>query len=156
MIPVVEKEVVDRKRWFEREDFYSYLALAQSLPGPMVINTAVFVGFRQKGVPGALAAVLGCVIPSFTIILVVALLLENFRENRYVAAAFKGLMPAVVALIAVPFFRMLRPLPWYKVVIGVAAALVLWLTGISPVWAVVAGLAAGTVEALINFRRREG
>jgi len=153
MIPVIEKEVVDRKKWFGREDFYSHFALAQSCPGPIVINTAVFVGFRQKGLPGAVAAVLGCVIPSFLIILAIALLLEQYRENAYVVAAFKGLMPAVVALIAVPFFRMLQPLPLYKIVIGVAAALLLWLTGISPVWAVVAGILAGSAEALINYRR---
>ena len=154
MIPVVEKEVVDKRKWFDREDFYSHFALAQSCPGPIVINTAVFVGYRQKGLPGAVAAVLGCVIPSFVKILLVALLLDNLRENRYVASAFRGLMPAVVALIAVPFFRMLQPLPWYKMLIGVCAALLLWFTGISPVWAVVAGLVAGAVEAFVNYRRR--
>jgi len=154
MIPIIEKEVVEKRKWFEKSDFYDHFAIAQACPGPIVINTAVFVGYRRKGVWGAIAAVLGCVIPSFVIILVVALVLQQFRSNRYVSAAFRGLMPAVVALIAVPFFRMLQPLPWSRIFIGLAAAMLLWFTGISPVWAVVAGLAIGIVEAFVNYRRR--
>lgn len=153
MVPIIEKEVVDKRHWFEKEDFYSHFSLALASPGPIVINTAAFVGYRKKGLPGAIAASLGCVIPSFVIILVVAMVLKEFRDNRYVVAAFRGLMPAVIAMIAVPFFRMLQPLPWPKIAIGIATALLLWLTGISPIWAVVAGLVAGITEAIINVRR---
>ena len=77
MIPMIEKEVVDRKKWFGSEDFYNHLALAQSSPGPIALNTAVFVGYRQKGWIGALTAVLGTVIPCFTIILVIAMFLGD-------------------------------------------------------------------------------
>lgn len=153
MVPIIEKEVVDKRHWFEKEDFYSHFALAQACPGPIVINTAVFVGYRRRGFAGAVAATLGCVIPSFVIILAVALLLKEFRDNSYVVAAFRGLMPAVIAMIAVPFFRMLQPLSWPKIAVGVATALVLWLCGISPIWAVAAGLMAGVTEAIINYRR---
>lgn len=153
MIPVVEKEVVDKRKWFEREDFYNHFALAQSSPGPIALNTAVFVGYRQKGLAGAAVAVLGAVLPSFAIILAIAVLLGGFRDNAYVSAAFKGLMPAVVALIAVPFVKMLKPLTWPMICLGIAAALVIRFTGISPVWIIVIGIVAGITEALVKVRR---
>lgn len=156
MVPVVEKEVVDRRGWMKREDFYEQLALAQSCPGPIVINTAVFVGYDRKGWLGSVVAVVGCALPSFVIILALAALMGEFRDNHYVNAAFRGLMPAVVALIAVPFVRMLQPLPWYKIAVGVATAALLWISGISPVWAVVAALAAGVTEAVVKRVRRGG
>lgn len=155
MLPMIEKEVVDRRRWFDKEAFYDQLSLAQSAPGPVALNTAVFVGYRQRGSLGAVIAVLGSVIPSFAILLAVAFLLNDFRGNNYVEAAFKGIRPAVVALIAVPFIRMLKPLSWPMIVLAVAAMLLLWLSGISPVWLIVAGIAAGVIYSLILSRRRQ-
>lgn len=150
MIPMIEKEVVDRKKWFDSEDFYNHLALAQSSPGPIALNTAVFVGYRMKGWPGALTAVLGSVIPCFTIILLIAVFFEDIRDNSYVEAAFKAIRPAVVALIAVPFVRMLKPLRWPMVCLGIAAALLIWQTSISPVWFILAGAVTGIAEAIIK------
>ena len=153
MVPVVEKEVVDRKKWFTREDFYNHFALAQSSPGPVILNTAVFVGYRKAGWPGALAAVLGSVIPSFLIVLAIAMILGGFRDNHYVNAAFKGLTPAVVALIAVPFVKMLKPLKWPMICLAVAAALAIWQTGVSPIYIIALGILAGALEAFIKGRR---
>ena len=150
MLPIIEKEVVDRKKWFESEDFYNHLALAQSSPGPIALNTAVFVGYRMRGWVGALTAVLGSVIPCFAIILTIAIFLGDIRDNQYVDAAFKGIRPAVVALIAVPCVRMLRPLKWPFIILGLAAASAIWLTGISAIWFIVAGAAAGIAEVLIK------
>lgn len=154
MIPMIEKEVVDRKKWFDSEDFYNNLALAQSSPGPIALNTAVFVGYRMGGWAGALAAVLGSVIPCFSIILIIAIFLGDIRDNAYVDAAFKGIRPAVVALIAVPFIRMLKPLKWPIVCLGIAAALAIWQTSVSPIWFIVAGAAAGIIEVLFKARRK--
>ena len=153
MLPMIEREVVERKRWFEREDFYNQLSLAQSAPGPVALNTAVFVGYRMRGWIGALVSVLGTVIPCFTIILLIAVFLGGFRDNSYVEAAFKGLRPAVVALIAVPFIRMLKPLRWPMVFLALAVALLIWQTGFSPVWLILAGIVAGVVEVLVKNRR---
>jgi len=150
MIPMIEKEVVDRKKWFGSEDFYNNLALAQSSPGPIALNTAVFVGYRMRGWTGALAAVLGSVIPCFSIILIIAIFLGDIRGNEYVDAAFKGIRPAVVALIAVPFVRMLKPLKWPFVLLGIAAMLLIWQTSISPVWFIIAGAVAGIIEVLVK------
>ncbi len=153
MLPMIEREVVERKRWFEREDFYNQLSLAQSAPGPVALNTAVFVGYKMRGWTGALVSVLGTVIPCFTIILLIAVFLGGFRDNSYVDAAFKGLRPAVVALIAVPFIRMLKPLRWPMVFLALAVALLIWQTGFSPVWLILAGIVAGVVEVLVKNRR---
>ena len=153
MIPMIEREVVDRKRWFEKEDFYNQLSLAQSAPGPVALNTAVFVGYKMQGWIGALVAVLGTVIPCFTIILLIGVFLGGFRDNSYVEAAFKGLRPAVVALIAVPFIRMLKPLRWPMVFLAIAVALLVWQTGFSPIWLILAGILAGVAEVLIKNRR---
>lgn len=150
MIPIIEKEVVDRKKWFDSEDFYNHLALAQSSPGPIALNTAVFVGYRMRGRIGALTAVLGSVIPCFSIILIIAIFLGDIRDNVYVDAAFKGIRPAVVALIAVPFVRMLKPLKWPFILLGIGAALAIWQTSISAIWFIVAGAVAGIVEVLIK------
>ncbi len=156
MLPMIEKEVVDRKKWFEREDFYNHLALAQSSPGPMALNTAVFVGYRMQGWAGALAAVLGSVIPCFSIILIIAVFFGDIRDNQYVEAAFKGIRPAVVALIAVPFVNMLKPLKWPMVCLGIAVALCIWQTGISPILFIIAGAVAGIIEVLIKAPKEDG
>lgn len=148
MIPMIEKEVVDRRKWFEKDDFYDQFALASSAPGPFALNTAVFVGYKLKGWWGSLAAVLGAVLPSFAIILLIAIYLTEFSDNRYVAAAFKGIRPAVIALIAVPFIKMLKRLPWYFMLLGVAVAAVICYLGVSPIWFILAGAAVGVVTTL--------
>lgn len=143
MIPMIEKEVVDRRKWFERDEFYDQFALASSAPGPFALNTAVFVGYKLNGWWGSFAAVLGAIIPSFVIILLIAVFLTGFRGNAYVEAAFKGIRPAVIALIAVPFLNMLRRLPWYFMLLAVAVALVICYLGVSPIWFILAGAAIG-------------
>lgn len=148
MIPMIEKEVVDRKKWFDKEDFYNQFTLAQSAPGPFALNTAVFVGYKMKGWWGSLAAVLGAVLPSFTIILLIAVYLTGFRDNSYVEAAFKGIRPAVIALIAVPFVNMLKKLKWYFIILAIAVALVICYCGISPIWFILSG---GVIGLILSF-----
>lgn len=145
MIPMIEKEVVDRKKWFDKEEFYDQFALASSAPGPFALNTAVFVGYKLAGWWGALVAVLGAVIPSFVIILVIAIYLTEFSDNPYVIAAFKGIRPAVIALIAVPFINMLKRLPWYFMVLSCVVAAVICYLGVSPIWFILAGVLIGVV-----------
>ena len=156
MIPMIEKEVVDRKKWFGSEDFYNHLALAQSSPGPIALNTAVFVGYRQKGWIGALTAVLGTVIPCFTIILVIAIFLGDIRGNEYVEAAFRGIRPAVVALIAAPLVKMAKSarISWLTALIPIAAALLIWLGHVNPVWVILATIMLTLLAVDIAERRR--
>lgn len=143
MIPMIKKEVVDKKKWFEAEDFFNQFTLASSAPGPFALNTAVFVGYKVRGWWGALASVLGAVLPSFTIILLIAMYFTEVRDNPVVAAAFKGIMPAVTALIAVPFFKMVKSLKWYFIPLALVVMVAIWKFGLSPVWCLLAGGVAG-------------
>ena len=144
MISLIEHEVVDHWHWFEREDFLDQFTLAQSAPGPFSLNSAVFVGYRVRGFWGSLAAMLGLVIPSFAIILLIAVYLTDFRFNPTVNAAFQGLRPCVVALIAVPCVRMLLTLKnVWKIALAAGSLLLIWLTGISPVYLLLGGALLG-------------
>ncbi|MBQ2416920.1 MAG: chromate transporter, partial [Alistipes sp.] len=89
MVPIIEREVIEHRGWVAREDFLDLLTVAQSAPGPIALNTAVFVGYKIYGVRGALSALLGIVLPAFTIILLVAIFFADIRENQIVDSAFK-------------------------------------------------------------------
>lgn len=106
MVPLIEAEVVDKKKWIEKDEFIDMLALAQSAPGPIAINTAVFVGYKTGGPLGVLATTLGSVLPSFIIILIIASFFVGIKDNLIVERIFKGIRPAVVALIAAPVLRL--------------------------------------------------
>lgn len=156
MIPLIEREVIDRKGWVERDSFLSLLALAQSAPGPIALNTAVFVGYKIKGFGGAVAAVAGVVIPSFTAILIIATLFADIRYNTYVDAAFKAMRPAVVALIAAPIIGFVRQLHWSLCIVAAAIAIVVWQTSLSPIYLLAAGALVGIIYTMIATRRCKG
>ncbi|MDR1004816.1 MAG: chromate transporter [Prevotellaceae bacterium] len=143
MIPLIESEVVSRRSWIAREEFIDLLAVAQSLPGVFAVNIAIFIGYKLRGVRGSVVTALGTILPSFLIILAIALFFQHFKENSVVERIFKGIRPAVVALIAAPVFtlgksaRLIRYTLWIPVV----SALLIWLLGFSPVWII---LLAGT------------
>lgn len=99
MIPLIEKEFVDNKNWISKEDFVDIIVLSQSLPGALAVNSSLFVGYKIFGVVGAVLALLGVVIPSFTIIIVISLLFVKFRQNPIVNSAFNGIKSAVPMLI---------------------------------------------------------
>lgn len=153
MIPMIEQEIIDKKGWFDKEDFRNQFALAQSSPGPVALNTAVFVGYKMRGFAGALAAVLGAVIPSFTIILLIVIFLSDFKGNPYVEAAFKGVRPAVVALIAVPFVRWITEMKWYFALLALAVSTIIWQLGISPIYFIIAGFAIGICSTFYKRKR---
>ena len=140
MIALIQNQVMKRK-WVEETEFFDLLILAQSAPGPIALNIAVFIGYKVRGLKGAIATLLGVVIPSFMIILTIAILFKDFRHNPFVDAAFKGMRPAVVALILVPMISLARKMnKWIlPVIIGVAVAI--WKLEWSPVWMLAAGAA---------------
>ena len=147
MIPLIEKEVVERRRWIGREEFAEMLTLAQSAPGPISINSAVFVGYKTLGLGGMITAVLGTAIPSFVVILAVAMFFTDLRDNPTVERIFRGIRPAVVSLIAVPVVNMLKKSGFKLgiVVLAVIAALAVWQFSISPVWVIAAAGVAGII-----------
>lgn len=141
MIPLVEREVVDKKKLMEREEFLDLIAIAQSAPGVMAVNMAIFTGYKLKGFWGSIVAALACILPSFLIILCIAAVFVNFKDNARVIAVFKGLRPVVVALILLPVFTTAKAagISLYNFYIPVAAALLIWLLGVSPIYVVLAG-----------------
>lgn len=105
MIPLIEKEIVEKKKWVEREDITDILAVAQSIPGAIAINSATFIGFKTFGRKGALAATLGVILPSFFIIAIIAAFFNKFSDNPLIKSIFSGVRPAVVALIAFAVYK---------------------------------------------------
>ena len=134
MLPLIEREVVSRRGWMETDAFLDALAVAQSLPGPVALNTAALVGHRMKGTSGAAAAVLGTALPSFGVMLLVAAFFAGVKDDRMAAALFAGFRPAAAALIAASVWRLARK-AWRgrrQTAVALAAALVVWLGGVSP------------------------
>ena len=136
MVPLIEKEVVDNQKWIQQEEFTDMLALAQSAPGPIAINTAVFVGYKLKKLRGLVVAVSGVVIPAFVTILLVAVFFIGIKDNPVVGRIFAGIRPAVVALIVLPAVNMLKKggFRFGFLMIVLVSALAVWILGVSPVW----------------------
>ncbi len=143
MIPLIEEEVVNRHKWMTREELLDVIAIAQSCPGVFAINVSTFVGYRLRKTRGAVTTALGTAMPSFIIILLIAMFFRQFQDNPYVAAIFRGIRPAVVALIAVPTFNMARSarIGLSNCWIPIAGALAIWALGVSPIFIIIiAGL----------------
>lgn len=147
MIPLIQYEVINNRRWLSEREFVDLLTLAQAAPGPIALNTAVFVGYKERKYLGALAAVLGVVVPSFVIILLVAIFFNNIRQNPWVDAAFRGMRPAVVALIVAPIVGLTKGMHWSLIAVALAVALAVWYWGISPILFLVAGALVGILIA---------
>ena len=155
MLPLIQREVVERKKWISEEEFLNMIALAQAAPGLIAVNSAIFIGWRIGGWKGVCGAVLGAVLPSFLIILTIAILFREWKELPAVEAVFKGVRPAVVALIAAPLFKLAKSakISWITAIIPIAAALLIWLGHINPVWVILATIILTLASVAIYERR---
>lgn len=149
MLPLIQREVVDRG-WLSKEDFIDIFAVTQSLPGIFAVNISIFVGYKLKKTAGAVCCALGTILPSFLIILAIALFFTQVKDNVWVEKIFKGLRPAVVALIVVPCITTARSirLSYKELLIPVGAALLIWLGNVSPAWIVLGAIAGGLYYGL--------
>lgn len=163
MISIIEKEVVDTRRWVERQEFLDLLAVAQSLPGILAVNIAVAVGDKITGKGGAVAAALGTILPSFLIILFIAMFLtpDAIKNNATLSAIFRGIRPAVVALIIAPVISSARSagITWRTVWIPAAVALLIasrlpYLS--NPILYIVLGAAVGIFIYRNRMARKGG
>ena len=143
MIPLIEREVITNKKWIAESEFLELL-------------TSVFVGYKMRGYAGALAAISGVVLPSFVIILLVAIFFSDIRHNPVVDAAFRAMRPAVVALIVAPVVGLARGMRPWLVAVSAATALAVWWLGISPVYLLIAGAAAGLLWSAYTVRKEGG
>lgn len=130
MISLIEREVVETRKWISREDFLDLLAVAQSLPGILAVNISVAVGDKLRGLKGSVVAALGTIMPCFLIILSIAIFLTPnlIQNNPVVSAVFRGIRPAVVALIVAPVITTAKAshIGWKTIWIPVAVALLIW------------------------------
>lgn len=130
MISIIEKEIVDKHHWLEREEFLDLLAVAQSLPGILAVNISVAVGDKLRGTKGSVVSALGTILPSFMMILFIAIFLtpDLIKNNAVLSAIFKGIRPAVVALIIAPVVSAAKAakLNRITVFIPIIVALLIW------------------------------
>ena len=151
MIPIIEDTVVKRNKWVDQTEFLDLIAVAQSCPGVFAINISTFIGYKMRGTMGALACALGTALPSFLIILAIALFFRNFQDIGWVASTFNGIRPAVVALIAVPTFNLARSarISVINCWIPIASALLIWLFGVNPIYIILAAGIGGLLYGKI-------
>ena len=159
MISIIEREVVTKHHWLEKEEFLDLLAVAQSMPGILAVNISVVVGDKLRGLGGAVAAALGTIMPSFLIILAIAIFLtpEAITSNPTLTAIFKGIRPVVVALLLAPVFTSAKSagIGWKMAWIPVGVAILIWskLPVISnPILWIVIGGAAGYFLATKSYK----
>lgn len=147
MVPLIQNEIVNKKKWMDEGEFIDTLAVAQSSPGPIAVNTAVFVGSKVMGKRGVFLATLGAVLPSFLIILTIALFFRGIKDSHIFAAVFKGIKPAVVALIFSPVVTMSKKQKvnlknfWIPLSVGILVT----YTFLSPIFFILVGLVGGNV-----------
>ncbi len=153
MVPLIEREVVERRRWLSAEEFPNVVAVGQSMPGVFAINMSVYIGYRLRGWQGAVACALGTTLPSLLFILAIAIWLPNIKDSALVERIFSGLRPAVVALIAVAGCRLVRRWRSMAMVVSVTAAAAIWLLGVSPVAVLVVAAVGGLCQKIYEMRR---
>ena len=158
MIPLIQNEMV-RRGWLDEKEFPDLIALSQTAPGILAVNISIFVGYRLRGTMGSVVATLGSILPSFLIILVIAMAFTGYQDNPVVNRIFMGIRPVVVALIAVPMLQMAKK-SMKNVWSYLTAAIVLVLVGflkVSPIYIIIVILVISfAVAKYRDYRHREG
>lgn len=147
MIPLIQSEIVLKKGWIKEEEFLDMLALAQSSPGALAINVAIFVGYKIKGIKGILITVLGGTLPSVIIIWSLAKLFDDFKNNIYIIKSFKGIRPMIVGLISVSVYNLSKGQNFnkYKIMIVFLVAVLISYLKIPPILIIVFGGILGNI-----------
>lgn len=152
MIQMMEKEVVENKRWLDHEEFMNTLVVAQSTPGLFAIDMASHIGLKLKGIKGGIVAALATALPSIFSILLIAVFFQTFKDNVHVEKIFMGIRPCVVALILAPCFNMAKKAKinrrnWW---IPLVSALLIAAFGVSPIWCILAAGIGGFIYGRLN------
>ena len=155
MIPLIQKETVENKKWITDDDILEIIAIAESTPGPIAINSATFVGYRTAGFWGAFFATLGVVVPSFVIILAIAFLMNNFMEYRAVRYALAGINAGVLALLCKALCNMYKKSPkgWAAYVVMGGSFLLTAILKINVLFVIIGCAIFGLVTATMAERR---
>ena len=169
MLPLMQREIVDKHRWLTEEEFLDQVALSQALPGVFAVNMAALTGQRLRGAVGSAVAIVGNILMPILFILLLAMFFRSFRDNVYVERIFLGLRPAVVALIAAPVFTLFKneklkvknetdSVSHFSLFIShfslyfipLLSALLIWLLGVSPILVVLAAALVGLIYGKIK------
>ena len=155
MIPLIQREVVEEKKWINESELMDMIAIAESTPGPIAINSATFVGHHVGGFRGAFCATVGVILPSFAIIAVISYVLQQFERLRAVKYAFMGIRAGVLALILKAFWNMARQIPKKAISCCIAAAafVLAALVKLNVLIVIVLCAAAGLIASLAAERR---
>lgn len=140
MIPIMERDFVDKNHWMEKQEFIDIMVVAQTTPGIFAIDMASHIGYKLKGVWGGIVGAVGIALPSIIAILIIAMFFQQIKDNYWVAKFFTGVRPAVVALIAAPCFKMAKTanINRYNIWIPIVCCGLIALLGVSPIYIIIA------------------
>lgn len=157
MIPIIEKEMVEKHKWIKSEDILDIFAIAESTPGPIAINSATFIGYKIGGVFGSFCATFGVVLPSFVIISIISLVLREFSDIKAVQYAFNGIRAGVLALIIKALVSMYKKAPkgLFSYILMGASFILAAFTDINVIFVIIGCGLAGLFNSLILKRRAE-
>jgi chromate transporter len=157
MLPLIQREVVTKKKWIKEEDFLDMVVVSQSAPGPLAVNISVFTGYKLMGIPGIFFTVLGATLPSFIIIILVASVFIGIESNPIVERIFSGIRPAVVALIAVPVINLSKAAKVNRknFILPAAVAILVAFLQVNPIYIILSLMVIG-VGAVLVRRSKNG
>ena len=157
MIPLIQKEAVEKRGWVTDDDILDIIAIAESTPGPIAINSATFVGYRAAGILGSAMATLGVVLPSFVIILAISFALQQFQDIKEVQWAFKGIGAGVVALLIKSLWTMYKKSPkgWAAYVVMAGAFILTAFVNVSAIFVIIGCAVFGLVTSML-MKKKEG
>lgn len=157
MIPLIQREAVEKRKWISDDDILEIIAIAESTPGPIAINSATFVGYRVSGFFGAMAATFGVVLPSFVIIYLISFILRQFEDNTVVKYAFSGIRAGVLALLFKALYTMYKKVKKNAVayVLMALAFVVSAFTDIHVLWVIAGCALIGLASSLIIARKEK-
>lgn len=158
MVPLIKKELVDKRKWLEDEEFVDILAIAQSGPGPIAINTSVLCGYRMRGLSGALVATLGSSLPSFMTILLIATFFLRVRDSKAVDSIFRGMRPAIFGLLVSAVWQVGRKSVRSRqdIVLALIGAVLLVGFKVNPILAIVIAATGGITCGAVRRRKLGG
>lgn len=163
IIALLENEFITKRKWIDHEEFMDVVAIAESTPGPIAINVATYIGYKVKGILGAVITTVGICVPSFILMYLVSLFYNQFMEISFVAAAFKGIQICVVYLIASAGLKMLKKMKKtllnitvFSITCAGMIACTLFNFHISSIWFILASGLAGLTLFLVKMKKSKG
>lgn len=158
MVPLIEGIVVDEKHWMTEEEAVDCIAVSQGLPGVIAINMATYIGHQKKGIPGAVTATLGVILPSFIIIILIIKILSGIGDNRFVNGALTGIKAAATGLIMFSAYKLGKQVlkGWFQVALALCAFAAIVLLDVNAIWPIVGGIILGLIYTKFRPENKDG